>query len=111
MKEINEARHAEAKDEKEENDNKEVDEPQLRGEANSAMSDLMDLNANNADDKSNQLNLDERVSMSNVDQRHIFENVKSHLVHQKQHEAGVCNCDHKPLRMFVSGVGGQGGRL
>ena len=71
------------------------------------MNDLMDLNANNAD-KSNQLSLDERVSMLNVDQRHIFENVKSHLVHQKQHEAGVCNCDHKPLRMFVSGVRGTG---
>ena len=28
------------------------------GEANSAMNDLMDLNANNADDKSNQLSLD-----------------------------------------------------
>ena len=31
------------------------------GEANSAMNDLMDFNANNADDKSTQLNLDERV--------------------------------------------------
>ena len=108
VKEINEARRAEAKDEKEEKDNKEDDEPQLMGEANSAMNDLMDLNANNADDKSNQFSLDERVSMLNVDQRRIFENVKSHLVHQKQHEAGVCNCDHKPHHMFVSGVGGTG---
>ena len=80
---VNEARRAEAKDEKEEKDNKEDDEPQLMGEANSAMNDLMDLNANNADDKSNQLSLDERVSMLNVDQRRIFENVKSHLVHHK----------------------------
>ena len=52
MKEINEGRRAEAKDEKEDKDNKEDDEPQLMGEANSAMNDLMDLNANNADDKS-----------------------------------------------------------
>ena len=57
------------------------------GEANSAMNDLMDLNANNAD-KSNQLSLDERVSVLNVDQRRLFENVNSHLVHQIQHEAG-----------------------
>ena len=65
VKEINEARRAEAKDK---NDNKEDDESQLMGEANSAMNDLMDFNANNADDKSNQLSLDERVSMLNVDQ-------------------------------------------
>ena len=84
------------------------DEPQLLGEANSAMNDLMDLNANDTDNKSNQLSLEERVSMLNVDQKRIFENVKSHLVHQKQHKAGVCNCDHKPLRLFVSGVGGTG---
>ena len=46
--------------------------------------------------------------MLNVNQRRTFENVKSHLVQQKQHEAGVCNCDHKPLHMFVSGVGVTG---
>ena len=65
VKKINEARLAEAKDEKEE---KEDDMPQLMGVVNSAMNDLMDFNANNADDKSNQLSLDERVSMLNVDQ-------------------------------------------
>ena len=75
VKEINEARRAEAQDEKEEKDNKEDDEPQLMGETNSAMNDLMDLNANNDDDNSNQLSLDERVSMINVDQRLIFERV------------------------------------
>ena len=48
-KEINEARRAEAKDESEEKDNKEDEEPQLMGEANSAMNDLMTSNANNAD--------------------------------------------------------------
>ena len=78
---VKETRRAEAKDEKEEKDNKEDDEPQLMGEANSAMNDLMDLNANNADDKSNQLSL--RDTLLNVDQRRIFENVKSHLVHHK----------------------------
>ena len=58
MKEIIEARRAEAKEEKV---NKEDNEPQLMDEANLAMNDLMDLNANNADDTSNQLSLDERV--------------------------------------------------
>ena len=39
VKEINEARRAQAKDEKKEKDNKEDDEPQLMSEANSAMND------------------------------------------------------------------------
>ena len=52
------------------------------GGANSTTNDLMHLNANNADNKSNQLSLDKRVNMLNVDRRRIFENVKSHLVHQ-----------------------------
>ena len=27
---------------------------------------------------------------------------------QQQHETGECQCDFKPLRMFVSGIGGTG---
>ena len=46
--------------------------------------------------------------MLNADQRRIFDGVKSHLLHQQQHEANECHCNFKPLRMFVSGVGGTG---
>ena len=42
----------------------------------------------------------------NADQRNILDNVKSHLLHQKQHEEGKCKCNIKSLRQFVSGVGG-----
>ena len=38
----------------------------------------------------------------------VFDRVESHLQHQKQHETGECQCNLKPLRMFVSGVGGTG---
>ena len=34
--------------------------------------------------------------------------MKEHLLHQKRHEDGICQCDIKPLRMFISGVGGTG---
>ena len=44
--------------------------------------------------------------MLNVDQRCIFDML---LTHQKQHESSECQCDDlKPLRMFISGVGGTG---
>lgn len=47
--------------------------------------------------------------MLNADQTRVFKNVESHLLHQKQHEDKKCQCDDiKPLRMFVSGVGGTG---
>ena len=46
--------------------------------------------------------------MLNGDQRRIFDNVKAHLLHQQCHEANECSCDLKPLRMFISGVGGTG---
>ena len=32
----------------------------------------------------------------------------NHLLHHKQHDDGDCHCDIKPLRLFVSGVGGTG---
>ena len=34
--------------------------------------------------------------------------MKYHLFHQKQHEDNECQCEFKPLQMFVSGVGGTG---
>ena len=101
---INEARAAE----REEPVNKEDEEdPQLPGVAKSAMKDLQEMkdvaNGNNA------LTLEERVRMLNDDQRRVFDRVKNHLMHQQEHERGECKCEKsKPLRMFVSGVGGTG---
>ncbi len=46
--------------------------------------------------------------MLSADQRRIFEHVKEHLLHQQQHQANQSHCDLKPLRKFVSGVGGTG---
>ena len=46
--------------------------------------------------------------MLNADQRRIFDCVKEHLLHQKRHEDGICQCDIKPLRMFISSLGGTG---
>ena len=57
---------------------------------------------------SDKLTLEERVSMLNDDQRRVFDNVKTYLVHHKSHEHNECSCDIKPMRMFVSGVGGTG---
>ncbi len=83
----------------------EDNEPQLLGEAKSAMQDLQDLNVQPPD----QLSLEERESMLNADQRRVFYNVKSQLLHQQQHETNNCDCNNiKPLQMFVSGVGGTG---
>jgi ATP-dependent DNA helicase PIF1 len=82
---------------------KEVDDPQLTGEAKTAMHDMADIIINHSFD---QLTL-ERMAMLNADQRCIFDAVQSHLMHQKQHETSECQCDDlKPLRMFISGVGG-----
>ena len=98
VKKINEARQA---DGKEEEVSKEDDEPQLIGEAKTAMNDVLDMNTNSSD----KLSMEDRVGMLNDDQRHIFENIKTHLYHQQRHD---CSCELKPLRMFVSGVGGTG---
>ena len=57
---------------------------------------------------SDKLTLEDRVSMLNSDQKHVFDNIKTHLVHLKCHEDNECSCDIKPMRMFVSGVGGTG---
>ena len=83
---------------------KEDDDPQLLGEAKTAMHDVFDMNAITCND----FTLEERVAMLNADQRRIFKNVKAHLLHQQCHETRECECDLKPLHMFVSGVGGTG---
>ena len=102
---INEARQ-ENNIAQEESHNPLDDEPQLLGEARSAMDDLVDMmNAQEPDS----LNLKERVAMLNADQKRVFDKVKDHLIHQQRHEASECSCDElTPLRMFVSGVGGTG---
>ena len=101
IKKINEARLANGK---EESVSKKDDDPQLMGEAKTAMNDMFDMNINSCEE----LSLEDRVAMLNADQRRIFDAVKSHLLHQQQHEANECQCDFEPLRMFVSGVGGTG---
>ena len=101
IKKINEARLANGKEEKV---SKEDDDPQLMGEAKTAMNDMFDMNVNSCDE----LSLEDRVAMLNANQGRIFDAVKSHLLHQQQHEANECQCDFEPLRMFVSGVGGTG---
>lgn len=103
VKQINEARQADGEEEKL---TKEDDEPQLFGEAKTAIHDVLDIKfyANTH----NTLTLEERVAMLNDDQKRIFEKVTSHLLHQQSHETKQCECDLKPLHMFVSGVGGTG---
>ena len=64
------------------------------GEAKTAMNDVIDMNVKSSSD----LSLESRVAMLNADQRYIFDNVKSHLLHQQQHEEKKCHCsDLKPL--------------
>ena len=101
IKKINDARQADGEEHKISNRD---DDPQLLGEAKTAMKELFDMNAHPADTQS----LKQRVAMLNADQRRIFDKVKDHLLHQQQHEADECSCDLSPLRMFVSGVGGTG---
>ena len=102
VKVINDARQAEKLEEKEAEDD---DEPQLLGEARTAMSDVLDMHLSSHD----QLTLDERESILNADQRRVFDTVKTHLLHERSHENNTCSCnDLKPLRLFISGVGGTG---
>ena len=55
------------------------------------------------------MNLTDRIKSLNTDQARVFNRVSEHLLHQKKHESGLCSCsDYKPLRLFVSGVGGTG---
>ena len=99
---INKARDADGVEEK--IDMADDDQPQLLGEAKSAMKDVADM----AVKQTSTLSLEERMAMLNVDQRRVFDNIKVHLLHQEQHDSKSCSCDFTPLRMFVSGVGGTG---
>ena len=99
---INKARDADGVEEK--IDMADDDQPQLLGEAKSAMKDVADM----AVKQTSTLSLEERMAMLNVDQRRVFDNIKAHLLHQEQHDSKSCSCDFTPLRMFVSGVGGTG---
>ena len=55
------------------------------------------------------MNLTDRTKSLNTDQARVFNRVSEHLLHQKEHESGLCSrSDYKPLRLFVSGVGGTG---
>ena len=95
---INDARQADGVEEV----NKEDDDSQLMGEAKTAVKEVVEMN------NSDTLTLEDRITMMNDDQRRIFNQIKNHLFHQKQHEDNECQCEFKPLRMFVSGVGGTG---
>ena len=102
VKVINDARQAEKLEEKEVEDD---DEPQVLGEARTAMSDVLDMHLSSHD----QLTLDEREPFLNADQRRVFDTVKTHLLHERSHENNKCSCnDLKPLRLFISGVGDTG---
>ena len=84
IKQINEARLASGP---EESVNKSHDDPQLMGEAKTAMNDVFDMNVNSCNHRS----LEERVAMLNANQRRMFG------FNQQQHEANECHCDFKPL--------------
>ena len=103
MKEINEARQDEAKviNEKEDCSNG----LQIVGEATATMNDVQELQAICADE----LSLEVRIEMLNVDQARVFKRISGHLLHQQQHESGVCECSQLlQLHMFVSRVGWNG---
>ena len=70
-------------DGKEHTISKEDDEPQLMGEARAAMKELFDMNTNQPDT----LSLEQRVAMLNTDQRCVFDRMRAHFLHQKEHKA------------------------
>ena len=97
VKKLN-AREADGKEEKV---SEEDDDPQLIGEAKTDMTDVVSMNISSLD----RLTLEERVSMLNDDQRRVFDNVKTHLVHQKSHEQNECSCNIKSrLTLFIKRV-------
>ena len=65
------------------------------------MKEVVEINADT-------LTLEDRITMLNDDQRRIFDKTKYRLFYQKQHKDNECQCEFKPLQMFVSGVGGTG---
>ena len=97
VKIINEVRQAEAQEEK---IRREDEDPQLIGEAKTAMTDVLDMNTISSD----KISLEDRVAMLNDDQRRIFEKIKAHLLYRQQHKTDQCSCQFKLLQMFVSSV-------
>uniref|UniRef100_A0A1X7T9G7 Uncharacterized protein n=1 Tax=Amphimedon queenslandica TaxID=400682 RepID=A0A1X7T9G7_AMPQE len=95
-------------------DNKEDDEPQLLSEIMEAVADIADMHINVPN-----LTLEQREAMLNVDQKRMFDKIKSHYISQKEREdllenesSRLLRLDNiKPLRMFISGVGGTGDLL
>uniref|UniRef100_A0A1X7V2I6 Uncharacterized protein n=1 Tax=Amphimedon queenslandica TaxID=400682 RepID=A0A1X7V2I6_AMPQE len=65
------------------------------------------------------ITLEQRETMLNEDQKRIFHKIKNHLISQKEQEdllenesSRLLRLDNiKPLRMFISGVGGTGDLL
>uniref|UniRef100_A0A1X7VBG3 ATP-dependent DNA helicase n=1 Tax=Amphimedon queenslandica TaxID=400682 RepID=A0A1X7VBG3_AMPQE len=110
-KKIVDARNKAGFTEEELPDNKEDDEPQLLGEIMEAVADIADRHINVPN-----LTLEQREAMLNVDQKRIFDKIKSHLISQKERKdllenesSRLLRLDNiKPLRMFISGVGGTG---
>ena len=110
-KKIVDARNKTGFTEEELHDNKDDDEPQLLGEIMEAVADIADMHINVPN-----LTLEQREAMLNVDQKRIFDKIKSHLMSQKEREDLLENESSrllrldtiKPLRMFISGVGGTG---
>ena len=100
VRSISEVQQADAQEKEVEEDN----EPQLLDEARTAMSEALDMKTS----EPGELTLRERVIMLNPDQKAVFDNVKANLLHQKLHEENKCSCNLEPLRLFVSGVGGNG---
>ena len=100
VKNIDKARPANPEEKEVEQDN----QPQLLGEARTAMIEILDMKAS----APGQLTLDEQVAILNPDQRRVFDHVIGHFLHQKSHEGNQCSCDFIALRMFLSGVGGTG---
>uniref|UniRef100_A0A1X7V602 Uncharacterized protein n=1 Tax=Amphimedon queenslandica TaxID=400682 RepID=A0A1X7V602_AMPQE len=74
-----------------------------------AVADIADMHINVPN-----LTLEQREIMLNVDQKRIFDKIKTHLISQKEHKDLLGNESSrllrydkiKPLRMFISGVGG-----
>ena len=73
----------------------------LIGKVEAAMHDLHDMDYDT-------IGLSECIAMLNEDQRRIFEQVSSHLNHQRRHETKYKDLKPQLLHMFFSGVGGTG---
>ena len=106
VKRINEAREQNnvTSDDKDKEDDMEENGPQFQGEPKPDLSDATSLITPPPD----KLDLQTRVDMLNADQRKVFDTLRDQFLHQKKHEDGQCQCEIKPLPMFVSGVGGTG---